>query len=200
MSRLLPPATRAIIIVNVLMYLLQLGAGDIVEKYLALWPLGSGLFAPWQLITYGFLHDPRNFAHIFFNMFALFMFGGALETYWGGARRFTFFYLLCVLSAGLTQLAVQALAGNGGPTIGASGGVFGLLLAFAWYFPRQRIVLIFPPIPMPAWLFVTGYGVIELFLGVTGRAEGVAHFAHLGGMLGAALCIAYWRVRRRFRM
>jgi membrane associated rhomboid family serine protease len=198
MSRLLPPATRALIIINVAMYLLQLGAGSVVEQYLALWPLGSGLFRPWQLISYGFLHNPESVAHIFFNMFALFMFGGALESYWGGARRFTLFYLICVIAAALTQLAVQAFAHAGGPVIGASGGVFGVLLAFAWYFPRQRIMLIFPPIPMPAWLFVTLYGVLELFLGVTGRNQGVAHFAHLGGMVGAALCIAYWRARRRF--
>jgi len=84
------------------------------------------------------------------------------------------------------------------PVIGASGGVFGVLLAFAWYFPRQRIILLFPPIPMPAWLFVTLYGLLELFLGVTGTQEGVAHFAHLGGMLGGALCILYWRARHRF--
>jgi membrane associated rhomboid family serine protease len=200
MSRLLPPATRAIILLNVAVYLLEIsGTSVIAEHYFALWPLGSGLFRPWQLISYAFLHDPHNIAHIFFNMFALFMFGGALESYWGGARRFTMFYLICVLAAALTQLTVDALARDAGPVVGASGGVFGLLLAFAWYFPRQRILLIFPPIPMPAWLFVTLYGVLELFLGITGRNQAVAHFAHLGGMLGAALCIAYWRARRRFR-
>src|SRR5580700_4362003 len=89
-------------------------------------------------------------------------------------------------------------AGAAEEVIGASGGVFGVLLAFAWYFPRQRIILLFPPIPMPAWLFVTVYGLLELFLGVTGTQQGVAHFAHLGGMLGGALCILYWRARHRF--
>jgi membrane associated rhomboid family serine protease len=111
------------------------------------------------------------------------------------------FYLVCVLTAALTQLAVQYPSGvveEFVPVIGASGGVFGVLLAFAWYFPRQRIMLLFPPIPMPAWLFVTLYGLLELFLGVTGTQEGVAHFAHLGGMLGGALCILYWRARHRF--
>ena len=83
--------------------------------------------------------------------------------------------------------------------IGASGGVFGILLAFAWYFPRQRLFVIPIPVPIPAWLFVTLYGVLELFLGVTGREQGVAHFAHLGGMLGGALAILYWRARHRFR-
>jgi membrane associated rhomboid family serine protease len=195
MSSALPPATRALILINVGVYVLQQFAGDAMEQYFALWPLASGLFRPWQLLTYAFLHDPHSLAHIFFNMFALFMFGRALEQFWGG-RRLIVFFLVCVLAAALTQLAVQAAPGaEGNPVIGASGGVFGVLLAFAWYFPRQRILLLFPPIPMPAWLFVTLYGILELFLGVTGRQEAVAHFAHLGGMLGAAVCILFWRAR-----
>jgi membrane associated rhomboid family serine protease len=193
----LPPATRALILVNVAVFLLQQVADPFMEQWFALWPLGSGLFHAWQLLTYGFMHSPRNLAHIFFNMFALFMFGGALETYWG-VRRFVIFFLVCVLAAGLTQLAVQGASSVAEPTIGASGGVFGVLLAFAWYFPRQRLFIIPIPVPIPAWLMVTGYGVIELFLGVTGREQSVAHFAHLGGMLGGALCILYWRARRRF--
>jgi len=193
----LPPATRALILINVGVYLLQLFAGSIIEQLFALWPLGSELFRPWQLLTYAFLHDPHNFAHIFFNMFALFMFGRSLELYWGG-QRLVVFYLVCVLTAALTQLAVQGASSEAEEVIGASGGVFGVLLAFAWYFPRQRLFVIPIPVPIPAWLFVTIYGVLELFLGVTGRQQGVAHFAHLGGMLGAALCIAYWRARRSF--
>jgi membrane associated rhomboid family serine protease len=197
MSSLLPPATRALILVNAGVYLLQLLAGDTIEQYLALWPLGTGLFRPWQLLTYGFLHDPHNVWHILFNMFALYMFGRALEQLWG-SRRLLVFFLVCVLSAGLTELAVQAAPGTEpNAVIGASGGVFGVLLAFAWYFPRERILLLFPPIPMPAWLFVTLYGILELFLGVTGSQQGVAHFAHLGGMLGAAACILFWRARGR---
>jgi membrane associated rhomboid family serine protease len=189
-----PPATRALILINVAVFLLQQVAGDAIAQLFALWPLGGG-FRPWQLITYAFLHG--GVLHIFFNMFALYMFGGALESYWGG-RRLVFFYLVCVLTAALTQLAVQYPSGAEEEVIGASGGVFGVLLAFAWYFPRQRIILLFPPIPMPAWLFVTLYGLLELFLGVTGTQQGVAHFAHLGGMLGGALCILYWRARHRF--
>jgi membrane associated rhomboid family serine protease len=199
----IPPATRALILINVVVFVLQQYAGDLIAQLFALWPLGSG-FRPWQLITYAFLHG--GVLHIFFNMFALYMFGGALERYWGG-RRLVLFYLVCVLTAALTQLAAQYPGGAGavadaadaaGPVIGASGGVFGVLLAFAWYFPKQRIILLFPPIPMPAWLFVTLYGLLELFLGVTGTQQGVAHFAHLGGMLGGALCILYWRARHRF--
>ena len=191
----LPPATRALILVNVAVFLLQQVAGPLIELLFALWPLGSREFQPWQLITYAFLHG--SLAHIFLNMFALYMFGGALERYWG-ARRFVLFYLICVLTAALTQLMVQRASGVNEEVIGASGGVFGVLLAFAWYFPRQRLFVIPIPIPLPAWLFVTLYGVIELFLGVSGRDQGVAHFAHLGGMLGGALCILYWRLRHRF--
>jgi membrane associated rhomboid family serine protease len=199
MFRSIPPATRALILFNVGVYALQLVIGDRMEQWFALWPSGDPLFRPWQLITYAFLHDPHNLAHIFLNMFALFMFGRSLEQYWG-ARRLLLYYLICALTAAATQLAVEQAGGGGGPVIGASGAVFGILLAFAWYFPRQRILLLFPPIPMPAWLFVTLYGLLELFLGVTGREAGVAHFAHLGGLLGGALCILYWRMRRRFGM
>jgi membrane associated rhomboid family serine protease len=191
----IPPATRALILINVGVYLLQQVANPLIEGLFALWPLGSPAFRPWQLITYAFLHG--SLAHIFFNMFALFMFGRALEAYWGG-RRFVLFYLVCVVTAALTQLAAQRGAGVNEQVIGASGGIFGVLLAFAWYFPRQRIILLFPPIPMPAWLFVTLYGLLELFFGVTGTEAGVAHFAHLGGMAGGALCILYWRLRHRF--
>lgn len=198
MSILLPRATRSLILVNVGVYLLQLYAPRTMETLFALQPLSSGAFRPWQLLTYAFLHDPSNLAHIFLNMFALFMFGRTLELYWG-ARRFVVFYLICVVAAGLTQLVVEgASAGRPEPVLGASGGVFGVLLAFAWYFPRQRLFVIPIPIPIPAWLFVTIYGLAELLFGVTGREAGVAHFAHLGGMLGGALCILFWRTRRRY--
>jgi membrane associated rhomboid family serine protease len=193
----MPPATRTLILINVGVFLLEQLNPNTVLGLFALWPLHSPLFRPWQLITYGFLHDPKNVAHIFFNMFALFMFGRSLERYWG-ARRFVIYYLVCVIAAGLTQLMVQSSGGVQEETIGASGGIFGVLLAFAWYFPRQRLFVIPIPIPIPAWLFVTGYALIELFFGVTGREQGVAHFAHLGGLLGGALCILYWRTRRRF--
>jgi membrane associated rhomboid family serine protease len=187
----LPPATRALLLTNVGVFLLQQVFGQWLLQWFALWPPGT-YFEPWQLLTYAFLHD--GFMHIFFNMFALYMFGTPLERYWGSAR-FTTFYLVCVLAAGLTQLTVAVLGGLQEETLGASGGVFGLLLAFAIYFPRQRIMLLFPPIPMPAWVFVSLYGLLELFLGVTGNEAGVAHFAHLGGMLGGAAMILFWRVK-----
>jgi membrane associated rhomboid family serine protease len=195
----LPPVTRGIIIANVAVFLLQQVAGNVLLSLFALWSLGAPADEPgfqlWQLLTYSFLH--ANFLHIFFNMFALYMFGTPLEMFWG-SRRFAFYYTACVFTAAGTELLVLNATEGGGPVIGASGGVFGLLLAFAWYFPKQRLMLLFPPIPMPAWLFVTLYGGLELVLGVTGVQPGVAHFAHLGGMLGGAVAILYWRARGRF--
>ncbi len=187
----LPPATRAIILLNVVVFLGQSATNHAFDGLFALWPAGPD-FHPWQLVTYAFLHE--GIAHIFFNMFALFMFGAPLERYWG-ARGFCVYYLVCVLSAAAVQLAVGAASASPEPTVGASGGVFGLLLAFALYFPRQRILLLIPPIPMPAWLFVTLYGLLELVLGVTGREANVAHFAHLGGMLGGAVMLLLWRAQ-----
>ncbi|HEY8553109.1 MAG TPA: rhomboid family intramembrane serine protease, partial [Burkholderiales bacterium] len=114
------------------------------------------------------------------------------ERVWG-QRRYLTYYFVCVVTAAVAQLGVTWLSGSFYPTVGASGGVFGLLLAFGMMFPRRVVVLLIPPIPMPAWLFVTLYGVIELYLGITGTASGVAHFAHLGGMVGGYLMIQYWR-------
>jgi membrane associated rhomboid family serine protease len=191
----LPPATRAILFATIGVFVLQQLAEPRMRELFALWPLGP-LFQPWQVVTYAFMHG--GFAHIFFNMFALFMFGRELEEHWG-SRRFTVFYFASVLAAAAAQLITTFLSGAFYPTVGASGGVFGLLLAFAMHFPHQRITLLFPPIPMPAWLFVTLYGILELFLGVTGTQQGVAHFAHLGGMLGGYIVIVYWRTQRRGR-
>ncbi len=193
----MPRATQTLILINIGVFLLERVNPRLMLDLFALWPLHTPLFRPWQLITYGFLHDPGGLAHIFFNMFALFMFGRSLEYYWG-ARRFVIYYLVCIVAAGLTQLAVEQAGGVREETLGASGGIFGVLLAFAWYFPRQRLFIIPIPIPIPAWLFVTGYALLELFFGITGREQSVAHFAHLGGLLGGALCILYWRARRRF--
>jgi membrane associated rhomboid family serine protease len=193
----LPPVTRALIIANVAVFLAEQMTGGLLIEWFALWPFGPG-FLPWQVITYSFLHAPDNVFHLLFNMLALYMFGSDIERIYG-PRRYVLYYLNCVLTAAVAQLLVSALAGSPPyPTLGASGGVFGLLLAFALYFPRRIIMLIFPPIPMPAWLFVIVYGMIELYLGVTGTEQGVAHFAHLGGMLGGFLTIQYWRGRWPF--
>jgi membrane associated rhomboid family serine protease len=196
----LPPATRVLLLANVAMFVLEsLSGSSGLIAYLALWPLGTTgavSFEPWQLVTYSFLH--AGFWHIFVNMFALYMFGGELERLWG-PRRFVQLYFASVVAAAGTQLIFSSLSGaQPYPTVGASGGIFGLLLAYAMYFPHRTIVLLIPPIPMPAWLFVTLYGLLELYLGITGTQEGVAHVAHLGGMLGAWLVIQYWRGRLPF--
>ena len=207
-----PPITRALLLANGLLFVVQMLLGDALFLDLMLWPLGEypvrlggGVidhvgFLPWQLLTYGFLHG--GFTHLFFNMFALWMFGGPLEETWGSRRFFTY-YVVCVVGAGLVQLLVTTLAaGNGGPvypTVGASGGVFGLLLAYGLLFPNVRLMLIFPPIPMRARTFVVVYGLLELFLGVTGTQQGVAHFAHLGGMAFGFLLLQHWRGRWPFR-
>jgi len=206
--RRIPPITMVLLCANVAVFLLQQLTGDLLLLHFALWPLGGpglaqmGLevveirFEPWQLLTYGFLHG--GLTHLGFNMLALYMFGGPLEELWG-SRPYALFYLVCVVVAGATQLAVVgAVPPNGQftPTIGASGGVFGLLLGFGMMYPRQTIMLLIPPIPMPAWLFVILYGLMELYLGVTSRTGGgIAHFAHLGGMAAGFLIIQYWRGR-----
>ncbi|MBI1943167.1 MAG: rhomboid family intramembrane serine protease [Betaproteobacteria bacterium] len=192
----MPPVTLALLAINIAVFLLQDIAGPALFVWFALWPPGmpgGPGFEPWQLLTYGFLHG--GLTHLAFNMLALYMFGQDIERLFG-ARFFLQYYLASVIAAALAHLAVTALMGlPQAPTVGASGGMFGLLLAFGWYFPRRRVMLLFPPIPMPARVFVTVYGLLELVLGVTGTASGVAHFAHLGGMLGGWLMIEYRRRR-----
>ena len=190
----MPSGTTALIAANVAMFLVEQVAPGSIDA-LALWPLGVGQaggagFAPWQLVTYAFLHG--SMLHLAFNMFALYMFGGDIERVFG-TRRYLVYYFVCVVSAALTQMVFAAVSGGIYPTVGASGGVFGLLLAYGMYFPNNRVMLIFPPIPMPARVFVLLYALIELFLGVTGTQEGVAHFAHLGGMIGGFVLLRYWR-------
>ena len=205
----LPRVTASLLVANVLVYLLQQSGGDSLLVNFALWPLGPAHvqqlghgtfvrigFEPWQLITYSFLHGSTT--HILFNMLALWMFGGPVENVLG-ERRFVIFYFACVIGAACAQLAVMHLfqPGTFYPTVGASGGVFGLLLAFAMFYPQARIALIFIPIPVPAPIFVAGYMIIELFLGVTGSQAGVAHFAHLGGAIVGFVMIQYWRREAR---
>jgi len=194
---MLPTVTRNLIIVNVVVFLVESQLSDSFIMNFALWPFGTPQssavlgFQPWQIVTYSFLHG--GWDHIFFNMFALYMFGGQVEVL-VGAKRYVNLYFASVITAALAQLIVAALSGGEPyPTIGASGGVFGLLLAYAYYFPNRMVMLIIPPIPMRARTLVILYGLLEFFLGATGTQAGVAHFAHLGGMLGAWLVIKYWR-------
>ena len=152
-------AVRILVAANVLVFLLQALANDWMEVVFALWPLqpidGHVYFHPWQIITYAFLHDTRNISHILFNMLGLWMFGSEIERY-VGPRRLLICYFASVVTAAITQLLVPALFGApAGATLGASGGVFGLLLAYAMMFPTRKVVPLIPPIPMPAWLFAT---------------------------------------------
>ena len=202
----LPPVTKALLIANIAIFLLQYLLGDWLTASFALWPIvpdagsfGSDRsFMPWQLVSYAFLHgDPM---HLVFNMLALVMFGAQLEQLWG-TRRYLIYYSVCVIGAGLCQLVLaSASVSQGGPvysTLGASGGVFGLLLGYGMLFPNQRVMLLIPPIPMKARTLVIVYGALQLLLGFTGLQPGVAHFAHLGGMLFGWLLILYWRRSRK---
>lgn len=201
----LPPVTLSLLVVNVAIFLLMLGGGqEWLIAHAALWPLGPAQpmrysdgslvtvgFRVWQLVTYAFLHG--GWAHIGFNMLALYMFGAPIENLFG-ARHFLFYYLFCAVVAALAHLAVVAFfTGGFYPTLGASGAIFGLLLAFGMLYPHAKIIVLILPIPMPAWLAVIGYMLLELFLGVTGTQAGVAHFAHLGGAIGGFVLLQYWR-------
>ncbi len=194
---------QALLIINVGMFLLELSSGGQLIGALALWPLVTGTyslsvaaqphFGIWQLVTYSFLHG--GVMHLLLNMYALWLFGARMELYWG-SKAFLLYYFVCVIGAGLVQLIVVSLAAKQGaiyPTIGASGGVFGLLLAFGMSFPNERLLLIFPPIALKAKWLVLIFGGIELWAGVTGTEAGVAHFAHLGGMLFGFVLLRYWR-------
>jgi membrane associated rhomboid family serine protease len=194
----MPPVTQALLFANIAVFVLQM-SGALSLGELALWPPGGleSQFEVWQIVTYAFLH--ANLAHIFFNMLGLYMFGSEVERLFG-SRFYAAYYFGCVVSAALCHLAVTAWMGVAPyPTVGASGGVYGLLLAFGVYFPHRRVLLLFPPIPLPARVFVIAFAALELAFGVTGTATGVAHFAHLGGMLGGWLMIQYRRSGFPFR-
>ncbi|MCE4557692.1 rhomboid family intramembrane serine protease [Roseateles cellulosilyticus] len=188
----LPPVTKAFLLACVGFFCFfelfpELG------PWFELWPVTSGFFRPWQLISYAFLH--ASFTHLLFNMLGLWMFGGELERVWG-PRRYAQILVASTLSAALVQLIFTWAIGARSPTVGASGAIFGLLLSFGMLFPNRIIVPLIPPIPMKAKVFVAIFGGLELILGFN-SASGVAHFAHLGGMLGAWLLIRHWRSSRR---
>lgn len=192
-----PPVIKNLLILNGLVFLAQSvpTTQEMLMRWFALWPLGIPdapgypSFWPWQLVSYSFLHG--GFTHLLFNMFALWMFGVQVENAWG-SRRFGIFYFACVIGAGLIQLVVVTLGTQLYPTVGASGGVFGILLAFGMMFPNQPIYIYFL-FPIKAKWLVIGYGALELWAAVTGSQAGVANFAHLGGMLFGFLLIQYWR-------
>jgi membrane associated rhomboid family serine protease len=192
----LPPVTKALMLICTAVFCVVLLGGRYIplSAWFALWPLQSGHFMPWQVVTYAFLHG--DMLHLFFNMLGLWMFGAELERLWGHKRMLAFL-LASVLTAAATQLAYAALVQSYAPTVGASGGLFGLLLAYGLLFPNRTIMPLFPPIPMKARTFVAVFGGLELLQGLAGPS-GVAHFAHLGGMLGGWLMIRYWRGQAPF--
>ena len=190
-----PPVVKNLIIIDVLVYMATalLPVGNEIIRFCALWFGASpfGEFHSYQFVTYMFLH--ASVEHIFFNMFALWMFGRTLE-YELGSKRFLIYYMVCGVGAALIQLATAYLTGEMPiQLVGASGAVMGLLLAFGVMHPNAVIMLLIPPIPMKAKWFVVIYGVIELFLGWTGFGGNVAHFAHVGGMLWGLLLLQWWK-------
>ncbi len=217
------PVIKNLIIINVIFFLAtKVIGGDgplpfLTQQFGAFYP-GSPMFQPWQIVTHMFMHSHVSFAHIFFNMFALYMFGVALERTWG-SRRFLIYYFVCGLGAFFLHEAVNAwqifeITGRifpdrvdfpddrlygmfyGIPVVGASGAVFGILLGFGMLFPNTRLMLLFPPIPIKAKVFVFIYGAIELFMGFSNPGSNVAHFAHLGGMLFGYIMLKKWQRER----
>ncbi|MFV0391359.1 MAG: rhomboid family intramembrane serine protease [Paludibacteraceae bacterium] len=255
MNRNLPPIVKNLLVINFILFLAawllpnilrRWGFNIQLEDLLGMHYFGSEKFNIIQVVTYMFMHAPfPNISHIFFNMFALFMFGPILEQVWGG-RKFLIYYLVSGIGAGLVQqlfwyidmgsifsamdtaissgnsealipymdkisryfrisgdisqvqsadiLMMKNQLQNSLLTVGASGAIFGILLAFGWLFPEQKLFLLFIPIPIKARYFIAGYAVVELFLGVSSfQGDSVAHFAHLGGMLFGLLLILFWK-------
>lgn len=230
----LPPVVKNLILLNILMLIATWAAKGVfgvdITTMLGLYFPKSDMFRPLQILTHMFMH--ANFWHLFFNMYALYMFGGILENVWG-PKRFFIFYMICGLGAAFTHETVimfqymklmdvispdqlQDVLSDGAaylsqgqvftnevmkdlqmvlyiPTVGASGAIFGVLLAFGMLFPNTELMLLFPPIPLKAKWFVLGYGALELVLAVTQPGSNVAHAAHLGGMLFGYFLIKYWR-------
>ncbi|MFI5252715.1 MAG: rhomboid family intramembrane serine protease [Bacteroidota bacterium] len=181
-----PPVIKYLLVTNIAVFVLArffsifairgVGIDPVIESLLFLFPLGRG-FEPWQLITYMFMHG--GMMHLLFNMFALWMFGMELENDWG-SKKFLGYYLLCGIGAGISNLLLGPLFGAAGPTVGASGAIYGVLIAFGMMYPDRPIFIYFL-LPIRARYFVILYIALELYAGVTGTADGVAHFAHLGG-------------------
>lgn len=190
-----PPIIKNLIIINALVFLAQMVFG--LTGMLMLWPFGTERFEPYQIATHMFSHG--SIGHIFFNMFSLWMFGKELENRWG-PKRFLFFYLVCGVGAAILHLVIQYLSGEGVPVLGASGAVMGVVVAFGYLFPNTTLFLFPLPVPIKAKWLVLGYVFIDLFSGVSGRATGVAHFAHLGGALTGFILVLIWQKtgRKRF--
>ena len=209
----LPPVTKNLIIINVIVFIASLFNENFMIGTFALFYPTSPFFHGWQVLTHMFMHG--GFWHIFFNMYTLLIFGGVVERILG-SKKFLFFYFICGLGAVALHLGVEylqmqsymqgAALGNATaiqnialikntPTVGASGAIYGVLMGYAMLFPESRMTLLFPPVTLSAKWMVVIFAAIELFTGVTGLSAGIAHFAHLGGMLIGWLMILSWRKR-----
>ena len=198
------PVVKNLLIINVLVFLAQQAMPQITSQFVGHYPLGGG-FEPWQVISHMFMHG--GVGHLFFNMFALVVFGSALERVWG-SKRFLQFYLLCGIGAFLifeatVGYSLYNLIGQvsiehpTGLVIGASGAVYGLLLGFGMLFPNTELMLLFPPIPIKAKYFVILYGLLELSMAMSNnQGDNVAHVAHLGGMIIGYILIKKWQNSR----
>jgi membrane associated rhomboid family serine protease len=211
----MPPVVKNLIITNVIIFLITLVTGNFMYEHFALFYFKSPFFKPFQLVTHMFMHG--GFTHILFNMYTLFIFGSVLERVWG-SQKFLFYYFVTGIGAALLHLGVMALQLNGyiadlnagnmfaqagiqdiltTPTVGASGAIYGLLLAYGMLFPNNIMQLIFPPVALKAKWFVIIFGALELLLGLSGRGSDIAHFAHLGGMIFGFFLILYWKKNNR---
>lgn len=211
----IPPVVKNIIIINIIMFVATLIIGNFMYEKLSLFYFKSQFFKPYQFLTHMFMHG--SFVHILFNMYTLFFFGSVLENVWGG-KKFLLYYLVTGIGAAILHSLVLHLQATGlenaitagsyqayeqlrilynTPTVGASGAIYGLLLAYGMLFPNNIIGLVFPPVALKAKYFVMIFGAIELLLGLTGRDSGVAHFAHLGGMIFGFFLIMHWKKNNR---
>lgn len=205
---LIPPIVKNLLFLNALVFFAQMTFPNWLERYLALWPwvpllpAELAFFRPWQVITYSFLHG--GFTHLVMNMFALWMFGAQIERVWQ-PRRFAIYYFACVLGAAVAQLSVALIEHYVyqdlviAPTVGASGGVFGILLAYGMMYPDNQVYFFPLPVPIKAKWFVLGYGVVELMNGMMDTHSNVAHFAHLGGMVFGLILMLKWGYRLPFK-
>lgn len=191
----IPPVTRNILIAIVAMFVFQQifaqTGGHFIARFFVLYPIDSGLFYPWQLLTYALLHG--NLMHLFFNGFAIWMFGSQIEHYWG-EKRYGIFIIACIIGSGLAN----ALLSNAG-AVGISGAVYGLLVAFGMMWPNHTIYLVIPPIPMKAKYFVIILAAIAFISSINQNNSGIAHIAHLGGAITGFLLIQYWRKKPPFK-
>ena len=213
--RSMPPVVKNLLLINVLMYVISVLTGNFMYENFALFYFKSPFFKPFQLVTHMFMHG--GFTHIFFNMYTLYIFGSVLERVWG-SQKFLLYYFVTGIGAALLHLGVMYLqlqgylaAANTGdfyattqiqsllctPTVGASGAIYGLLLAYGMLFPNNVMQLIFPPVALKAKWFVLIFGALELLLGLSGKGGNVAHFAHLGGMIFGFFLILYWKKNNR---